>query len=273
MVERYEYEEGLKEQAAEAARKATEGAVSLAQEEVEALRYMYEMTNSEKIQYLNDYLEAYQETSAGVLEAEEILNEEMLRLERSRVDQMKVYYAELRDDIQDKANWMAKSFATTFRSIERSLGGSLSDMLTDSKNWKDHLDDFFKSIAKSFANMIADMIAKWMMFKVITGMMGGGGGLVGMPLVMGSGGARVESSSMPSLDSGGTVTATGLAKVHKGETYSGVGGSQPWTINVYDYSGNGVTVETKEDQDEHIIDVIVGALPVHGPLRNGIISL
>ena len=58
--------------------------------------------------------------------------------------------------------------------------------------------------------------------------------------------AGLSGLGLPKLDSGGTVTSTGIAMVHKGETYSGVtGGGQPASAtgggNTYQFFNYGQT--------------------------------
>ncbi len=154
-------------------------------------------------------------------------------------------YMDLLDRVQEKQ----KSFSHTIQlwindSIE--WGKNLGEIMTGAfDKASDALADFvltgkadFASLANSIVSDMTRMIIKAEMAQALgifmPGLSGGGGAFGGRGLIgelFGVGG-----KATPELQSGGTVERTGLAKVHKGETFSGVGresgGKNTITINV-----------------------------------------
>ena len=67
---------------------------------IKSQRHMYDMTRMERIEYLRDYVETNQEALNQVGEANKMLEEEIERIERSRVDRFKVWMSEFLRYIQ-----------------------------------------------------------------------------------------------------------------------------------------------------------------------------
>lgn len=241
------------------AERAKVAAIKLATEEIEAIRYMHWMTRMEKIQYLQDYLVAYKEAAGTILEIEEMIKDEIKRLDRSRIDQLKVYYAELRENMQERGRWLADSFANAFRRIQGSASDMFYDIMTHAENWQDALENLFKNIVRAFVRMIADMLAEYMMFKTLTGLgLGylapGGGGAATTGGGEAGQGTMAWSGYKPSAQYGGTVVKTGAIIAHKGETFSGVGGGGTTEVRV---------VYTGRERHEVSSEQSIGALNQH----------
>jgi len=114
--------------------------------------------------------------------------------------------------------------------------------MRDFDNWKDHLLNVFEEVYWSAVRIafIEDM-AKGLAAGMTAGMsagidalFGGGGGSAGTQSIDPN---AVNYIAPPGAQHGGEVMRTGLAVVHKGETYSGVN---------HDYGGGGGGTQTME---------------------------
>ena len=212
---------------------ARESSIATAEKEVDAVRHMHWMTRLEKIKYLEDYREAYHGIAEEIIEIEEMLQNEITRLTRSRMDQMTLYFTDLRENMQNRGRWLADNFANSMMSIQRSTSDMFYDTITRAKNWKDALENLWDDVGKAFARMISDMLAEYIMFQAITAV--GGIFNIGPAATTSSTSTALpgrQTSHFGGLQHGGSVLKTGLAVVHKGETYSGVGGGGPMEINI-----------------------------------------
>ena len=185
--------------------------VDATREKLASIRSMYDKTRMEKIQMLEDYRMAHFGHTEEIEAAEQLLNDEILSLQQSRVDAMVVYNAELREDMQDSTLYISEQFASAARSIEGSMSSAFQNIIKDSDNWRESMQSFFQSIGDSFAKMVSDMIARWIMFQTITaigglfsgGAGGGGGGGGGFP----GGGSQQTSGGMPFYRHSGWIPA------------------------------------------------------------------
>jgi len=130
----------------------------------------------ERIQSLRIYQSENSDTLSQVAEANKLLDEEIRSIERSRLNQMKVYNAELREDFQNLNLYMSEKYADTFRAMESEGSSFFFNTMKDADNWRDHLANTFTNIGDSFARMASDMIARWLMMKTIGMFLGSPGG-------------------------------------------------------------------------------------------------
>jgi len=145
-------------------------------EQLASVRAMHDKTRMEKIQMLEDYKKAHFGHTAEIEEGEKLLNNEILAIQKSRLDAMKVYMAELREDMQSTALYMSEKYAEAARSIESSMSSAFESMIADGASLKDAAEGFFRDIGRAFAKMVSDMIARAIMAKAIGVFLGDGGG-------------------------------------------------------------------------------------------------
>jgi hypothetical protein len=142
-------------------------------------------------------------------EAGRLVREEIESVKNSRLDAMKVYQAELREDMQNFNLYLSERFADTARNMESALSNSFQSMIRDGASWRDATIQFLTEVRNSFIKMAADITAHIAsesiigpimggLFKVITGGAAGGGmapspegGM--MPVTYHSGGVVGES--------------------------------------------------------------------------------
>lgn len=149
-----------------------------------------------------------------------------------------------------------------------SVADSLADtMMRAEVNWR----SLGRSVIKEVLAMIVklQMLAIWQAITGTSGMGGGGGNIGAGPstaLALPSGGS---TGMVPELAEGGYVGQTGWAKVHKGETYSGVEGQVGgMTVNVINNAG--VEVQIEENKDERTYNVILDAIQHDGAMRTAV---
>jgi len=86
------------------------------------------------------------------------------------LDAMGKYYEELRKDMEDSAHYISEQFASVASEIEGSMSSAFQGIIKDSDNWQESMKNFFNSIGDSFAKMVSDMIARWIMYRILTGL-------------------------------------------------------------------------------------------------------
>ena len=166
-------------------------------EKLASIRSLDYMTRMEKIQNLKSYMAAHADTMRDVVGAEteagKLIRQEIESITSSRLDAMKVYSAELREDMQNLALYIGEKFAEAGRSIEGSLSDSFYSMKEKGANLGTFLESVFLGIADSFARMAADMMARAAMATAINPLIGGlSAGLGGL---FGGGGPAVQASA------------------------------------------------------------------------------
>jgi hypothetical protein len=142
---------------------------------MENIRQQDGMTRMERIESLKMYEMQNAETLAEVAEANKILNDEIRNYERSRVDAMKVYCDELRENAEDSSLYLSERFADTARSIEVSMANAFDIMISEGASFKDAMKGFAQDIGRAFSRMAAQMAAQ----AIMQGAIGGIGGLLG----------------------------------------------------------------------------------------------
>jgi len=147
--------------------------VERTREAIDSIRHMDDLTRQERIANLKAYASANAEELGKVAEANRALNDEILAIERSRVDAMKVYQAELREDMQNINLYISERFADTARNIEGSLSNAFNSMIADGASWRDAMSQFFIDVGNAFSRMAADMVAREAAARIIQPLMGG----------------------------------------------------------------------------------------------------
>lgn len=155
-----------------------------ARQTMEAVRHQDYLTRMERMESLRIYQKENADTLSQVAEANRILDEEIRSIERSRLDAMKVYRAELREDAQNINLYLAEKFAEAARSMESALSDSFQSMMRDGATWRDAMVQFLTDVRNAFIKMAADIMARAAAKAVIEPLMSGllgaiGGGIRG----------------------------------------------------------------------------------------------
>jgi len=252
--------------------------IEAAQEQVKFVREQDYMTRTQRIQNLEAYVATHQEALDMVLEAEKILADELEKLERGKLDALKEWGRDASDV------WL------NIDKIAVSALDEMADALTD-LCLTGKAD--FKALAQSVIYDITRMMIKMQMAQLLGIAPGGGGGIgdlfmAGVGALFGAAGAGAPGGPPTTagvqrytlggygggLQHGGEVLKTGLAMVHKGEKYSGVGGGGG-NLDVHIHNEGEEKFEISEVQeyalsDQRIIDVTIRAAGTHGPYRRSI---
>jgi len=137
--------------------------VTTTRDAIDSIRHMDGLTRMERIENLRTYAAANAEMLGQVEEANRALNNEILTLERSRLDAMKVYNAEMRERMQEPY-LAAMDYAADFtKSTEGSWKGFWDPVIDGSKTASQAIDDFFRNLAINFAQLQAQkaMMSIW----------------------------------------------------------------------------------------------------------------
>jgi len=152
-------------------------------EHIDSVRHQDYLTRMERIQSLEAYRDKHREVMYDVVGEEtaagEMIRKEIESVKNSRLDAMKVYQAELREDMQNLNLYISEKFRETAQTIESSLSNAFYSIIAEGQSFKEAMNQFFIEIGNAFARMVADMIARWIMFQTITAFAGGFGGLFG----------------------------------------------------------------------------------------------
>jgi len=198
----------------------------------------------ERKQYYDDYYNAQLWAEERQLAAEIAAAEEVER--RTKEIQAAGVLRKMR---------IAEEYAMT---MARSWTTAIDQMMFEGKKFGETMIDMFRSLAREIANiMLYKKFAEPIAYA-----------LMGVPLP-----GSVEA---PSAQHGGTIERTGWAKVHKGETYSGVGSNYGRSIiNINNTVSDRVGVEVEEYMydDQRILDVTMRAAANDGTFRQSMKSI
>ncbi len=154
-----------------------------ARDAMESVRHQDYLTRMERIENLEAYRDAHANVMYDVVgketEAGKLIRNEIESLQRSRVDAMKVYQAELREDFQNLALYRSEKEAEVARLMEGSMSNAFDSMISKGATFRDAMSQFFTDVAGSFSRMASDMLARALMMKVMgifTGNLTGIGG-------------------------------------------------------------------------------------------------
>lgn len=191
--------------AAEMADEEMKKVIASTRDAMQQMRSMDYLTRMERIENLRAYQAANANALDTVLEANEVVNQEIQNLERSRVDAMKVYQAELREDMQDSALYTSKKWAEAARAIEGSMSSAFQSMITQGASFSEAMQGFLNDIVASMSKMYSDMAARGLMnmFMGSAGSIGSGGG---------GGGFVPVTSEVGSMHSGGIAGVSNVPK-------------------------------------------------------------
>ena len=177
--------------------------VERTREAIDSIRHMDYLTRMERIENLRIYQQENALTLAEVGDANKILNDEISNLERSRVDAMKMYHAELREDFEDLSLYQSEKAAQVAQSIEGSMSNAFHGMISQGMSWRDAMSQFFLDVGASFSRMASDMLARAVMLQVMNAMMPG----AGSALQLGGAGSSVNIAGSSFVNPGAVFGA------------------------------------------------------------------
>lgn len=275
---------------------------------IESIRNQNYLTRMERIEALREYARENATTLQQVAEANKLLNEEITNLEKSRVNKLKVYMAELREDMQNIGLYISDKMADVAQSIESSISNAFTSMMAEGANFKDAMKSFALEIRNAYIRAFADIIAKQMMAQATSGIvnnvMGGVMGFAGS--ILGGffgGGATIAPDPNPMMayyaHGGGTVgrlsrsrtfpasVFAGAPRLHDGlasdeyptilqkdETVIPKGGGVPMpgvVVNINNQTGQNMETSQKNvsfDGEKMIVDIVVKNYHQGGEIRN-----
>lgn len=246
--------------------------VDAARDRIAAIRSMDFATRTERIQNLEAYVAANEDALVRVAEANKILKDEITALERDKWAGVKQWGRDARDIYLQLDQIAVNSFDR--------MANALTDLCLRGKA-------DFGALAQSVLSNLTRMIIKMQMAQLL----GFGGGGVPMWFSAGVGGAlgglgggppagtRIQNVpgtiSATYLQGGGEVVKTGWAKVHKGETYSGVGRGEVGgvTVNVNNDGMEKFEVSQAAEYwagDQRVVDIFITRAQTDGGLRRAI---
>jgi hypothetical protein len=137
--------------------------IDRARQAAEAVRYQDYLTRRERIESLRLYQQQNAETLARVAEANRILNDEIASLERSRLDQMQVYFAEMREQSEDTYLTMMEHAAAYNRQMKNDFVSMWDPFIDGTKSAEEVMKDFFRNffIRLAQAQAQAAMMQIW----------------------------------------------------------------------------------------------------------------
>ncbi len=149
--------------------------------------------------------------------------------------------------------------------MQRGFGSAFADIAMRIETVNDALRSLFMSVARVAMSRLGENIYAGIFGGLFGGLfVGEGGGGIGTPP-----GGWAALRAKAGLQYGGEVLETGWAKVHKGETYSGVGGGSNMTIIVENKGQpmNVLNAEMRDAEDERIVHIMVDNALRGGPVR------
>jgi hypothetical protein len=121
------------------------------------IRNAHYLTRTEKIAYLKDFQAEHAATLEDVTEAERALNNEIMMLERSRLDQMKVYFAEMRENAQSAYLFQMEAAAAYNRQVRSDFGSMWDPFIDGSQSAEEAMKSFFQDLFLNLAKAQAQM--------------------------------------------------------------------------------------------------------------------
>jgi TP901 family phage tail tape measure protein len=142
-------------------------------EKIASVRALEYLTRQERMTALKEYQTLHGYTMDGITEQEMALSAEITSIHKSRLDAMKVYHSELKEDMQDTSLYISEKFADVAQEIEGSMSSAFQSMIQGGANFRDAMNQFFMDIGASFAKMASDMAARAMMSGIMNAVVGG----------------------------------------------------------------------------------------------------
>ena len=191
------------------------------------------------------------------LEQAKKLDIERLRSGESMIDGLRAAAKQMELEMK---TWGDIGFQAAI-TFQRGFGSAFADVMMRMESFDDAWRSLMRSIAHSVLSNIGANIAGAMFSGIFGGLSSGAAGATKNVFTSPHGG--------PALQHGGEVLETGWAKVHRGETYSGVGGDGKMTI-IIENKGQPLAVldaEMRDAEDERILHLVVDDAQGDGPVR------
>lgn len=269
-------------------------ALEKVKEVIASIRSQDFLTRTERIMALREYATVNAKTLAEVGTAQAALNAEILSLDKSRVNQLQVYFTELREDMQNTELFIAEKMATAAKSVENSMGRAFTSMAMDGMSFRDAMVSFARDIQRAFMQIAADILARQIMGMAIGALFGppipaGGDVNPAMASIAHSGGIVGRTSfpqravnpaifaNAPRMHNGGIVGADEFPIIaRRGERIlpagmGGGGGGLKVTVIMKNETGRELEAtqgETFFDGQSYIVETVVNDFHSNGPIRN-----
>lgn len=222
---------------------------------------------SEAGEKLKATLESIGQTAEKVKEPmEEALVEPFEKAEEAAEEVAKV--------ITRTLTWMESKTIEFSNAFRNAIEYGFERSMRDADNWKEHMLNMFEeiywaAIRVAFIRPVAQGLGS-ILSSGVTALLGGLGGGEGPGTPPGGWGALRAKAS---LQYGGTVTQTGWAKVHKGETYSGVEGDKLEVNITYKGDERPRVRETAFNPKRQILSIVMDAAEHEPRFRRSIANV
>lgn len=234
---------------------------------IENIQSMRDMSLQERIEALEIEKQKILENYDVESETLKLINEEQQRYRDQNITGWGKYTAELKNWQDRSLDWGNNLADITTNALD-STADSLADMMMQTEvDWK----SLGRTVIKEILAMIVKMqlLYVWQLLTRTSGV--GTTNSSGAVSSVANSTMSEGATHMPGLADGGTVEKTGLAVVHEGETFSGVGKSlgSKVVVNVNGaaQAGVSVAVDDYEKSDQRIIDVTLMAAQSNGTYR------
>ncbi len=205
-----------------------------------------------------------EEHRKAVEEIDQVWTEMWLKQEETAYHAMRapiIAAEKLAEESAERRKRIAEDIAL---SMADSWSNAIDQMMFEGKKFWDAMEDMARSL---FREIVKIIIYKKLAEPMAYGIMGLS--LPGTTAAAPTGPTTAEMANVflgPSAQHGGTVTKTGWAKIHKGETFSGEGGIQ---VNINNTVSDRVDVNV-EDAEQGILNIMIKAAANNGPYRRSI---
>lgn len=234
---------------------------------IENIQSMRDMSLQERIEALEIEKQKILENYDVESETLKLINEEQQRYRDQNITGWGKYTAELKNWQDRSLDWGNNLADITTNALD-STADSLADMMMQTEvDWK----SLGRTVIKEILAMIVKMqlLYVWQLLTRTSGV--GTTNSSGAVSSVSNSTMSAGATHMPGLADGGTVEKTGLAVVHEGETFSGVGKSLGSNVvvnvNGAAQAGVSVAVDDYEKSDQRIIDVTLMAAQSNGTYR------
>ncbi|MBL7152072.1 MAG: hypothetical protein ISS79_00005 [Phycisphaerae bacterium] len=148
---------------AEHTQKIVEQAEQRALQFVQSIRSQQYLTSYERLEALRTYTEEHAASLEQQAEAHRILSDEIISVEKSQVNKLKVFQSKLRADMQNTGLYVGEKMASLAQSIEGSMSNAFVNMIQQGASFKDAMIGFALEVQGAFVRIAADMLARSVM--------------------------------------------------------------------------------------------------------------
>ena len=217
----------------------------------------------------DSFQELTQEQRKAAEEIDQVWTEMWLEQEEKTFHAMRAPIIAAEEEARASAERRKRLAEDVAMSMARSWSVAIDQMMFEGKEFWDTMISMARSLIREIANII---IYKKLAEPMAYGLMGLPVPGTPVPAHAASGPTVSEMSNVflgPSAQHGGTVEKTGWAKIHKGETFSGVnGGGMKVIIN--NTVSDRVDVSENFDPKQQVLNIFIEGAKTDGPTRRAI---